>query len=63
MHPDLLGALARQHDRERLRPEELRPPADPWRPDLDARFALRRARARLGAALVDLGVHFMAAAT
>lgn len=60
MHPDLLGALARQHDRELLRPAEFRHPSDPWRPDLDARDALRRARARIGAALVDAGVHLMA---
>lgn len=60
MHPDLLGALARQRDRELLHPVELRQP-DPWRPDLDAREALRSARSRLGAALVDVGVHLMAA--
>lgn len=59
MHPDLLGALARQRDRDRLRPAEFRPPAEPWRPDLDARDALRRARSRLGAVLVDVGVHLM----
>ncbi len=61
MHPDLLGALARQRDRDLLCPAE---PADlrvPWRPDLGARDAFRRARARVGAALVDVGVHLMAA--
>jgi hypothetical protein len=61
MHPDLLGALARQRDRELLHPSELRHRTDPWRPDLDARAAFRRARSRLGAALVDVGVHLMAA--
>lgn len=61
MHPDLLGALARQQDRELLRPAEFRHPADPWRPDLDARDAFRRARSRVGAALVDIGVHLMVA--
>ena len=60
MHPDLLGALARHRDRELLQPAEFRHPTDPWRPDLDAREVLRRARARVGAALVDLGVHLMA---
>ncbi len=59
MHPDLLGDLARQYDRERLHPAELRHPTDPWRPDLCVRDALRRARSRLGARLVDVGVHLM----
>jgi hypothetical protein len=61
MHPDLFGALARQRDRELRHPRELPLTADPWRPDLDARDALLRARSRLGAALVDLGVHLMVA--
>ncbi|HVC13351.1 MAG TPA: hypothetical protein VND62_00660 [Acidimicrobiales bacterium] len=59
MHPDLLGALARLHDRELLRPAEFRQPDDPWRPHLGARDALRRARTRVGGVLVDLGVHLM----
>jgi hypothetical protein len=61
MHPELLGALARQRHREHLPPAGLRHPADPWRPSVDARDALRRARSRLGAVLVDLGVHLMVA--
>lgn len=59
MHPDLLGALARQRDRELLRPAEFRHPTHPWRPHLDARAMLRRVRARVGETLVDLGVHLM----
>lgn len=60
MHPDLLGALARQREREHLRPAEFRDPVDPWRPARDARHALRRVRSRVGALLVDMGVHLMA---
>jgi hypothetical protein len=60
MHPDLLGALARQRDREHLRPAEFRDPVDKWRPALDAQHALRRVRSRVGAVLVDVGVHLMA---
>ncbi len=59
MHPDLLGALARQHDRELLRPAEFRHTTDRSRPDLYVRDVLRRARSRVGATLVDVGVHLM----
>ncbi len=59
MHPDLLGALARQRDQELPLPSELEHRTDPWRPDLDARDALRRIRSRIGSALVDVGVHLM----
>lgn len=60
MHPDLLGTLARQRDRNLRCPAELPDLRDPWPPDLSARDALRRARARVGAALVDVGVHLVA---
>lgn len=60
MHPDYLGALARQRDREILRPAEFRRPVQPWRGALDVRAGLRRASSRLGARLVDMGVHLMA---
>lgn len=59
MHPDLLGALARQRNQGLPRPGELEHRTDPWRPDLDARDALRRLRSRLGSTLVDVGVHLM----
>ncbi len=59
MHPDMLGALARHHERELRQRAEPRHPNDPWRQALDAREPLRRARARIGAMLVDLGVHLM----
>jgi len=59
MNPDFLAALARQRDWDLRHPAEARHVRDTWRPDLDAREALRRARARVGAALVDLGVHLM----
>jgi hypothetical protein len=58
MHPDLLGALARQRDRELL--QRAPQPSAPWRRTFNAREALRAARARAGAALVDLGVRLMA---
>lgn len=61
MHPQLLGALARQRDRDLLRPAEFRHPEDPWRPDLDVRDALRRVRRNVGGVLLDMGVHLMAA--
>ena len=59
MHPDFLGALARQRDQELLRPAEFRSPARRWRTDLDARAVLKRVRSRVGEALVDVGVHLM----
>jgi hypothetical protein len=59
MHPDLLGALARQRDQELLRPTEFQHRTAPWRPGLGARGAIRRVRSRLGEVLVDVGVHLM----
>ncbi|HTX62134.1 MAG TPA: hypothetical protein VMD28_00740 [Acidimicrobiales bacterium] len=59
MHPDLLAALVRQRNQELLDPTERWRPTEPWRPDLAARAVLRRVRARVGAAFVDVGVHLM----
>jgi hypothetical protein len=62
MHPELLGALARQRTHERTAPVLLRkpPPAtgDWWSagPGL-----LHRARQQLGSMLLDVGLHLMVA--
>ncbi|MDA8312736.1 MAG: hypothetical protein M0Z46_19430 [Actinomycetota bacterium] len=60
MHPDLLGALARDRDRELLHHGGPSQSTDACQPLLLAREALQEARARLGATLVDIGVHLMA---
>lgn len=61
MHPDLLGALARQHqavlsDRFEFRDSG---PGRPRRPT--GRRPLARARWHLGATLLDVGLHLMSA--
>jgi hypothetical protein len=61
MHPDLLGALARQRMRELLEPAEFRDTRNPRRLRLEPRDAVRRARRLLGSVLLDLGVHLLAA--
>ncbi len=61
MHPHLLGALARQRDRELLRPAEFRHPPRTLRPRPARRGALLRARRAVGEVLLDMGVHLMAA--
>lgn len=65
MHPELLGALARQRTQERTAHMShmpfRRPPAAlvHWRPDRQR--MLRRARRQLGSMLLDVGLHLMVA--
>lgn len=62
MHPEILGALARQHNRERTSQVRLRTPptvARDWWPERPG--MLRRARRQLGSMLLDVGLHLMVA--
>lgn len=62
MHPDLIGALARQHMREFSRQGELwrSSPANVGEQE-PRRGLLRRVRWHVGAALLDMGLHLMVA--
>jgi hypothetical protein len=69
MHPDLLGALARQHYRELapqkdlIRWKQSRPAAGGIAASAvtGRRMLLQRARWHVGSVLLDLGVHLMTA--
>jgi hypothetical protein len=62
MHPDLVGALARQRTEELPRPAEFRhTDARPtWFPEPAGAEIVRRMRRHLGGALLDVGLHLMA---
>ena len=63
MHPELVGALARQRTQELLRRAELRDTDErrTWLPPPRGIAMVRRARWRLGGALLDAGLRLMAA--
>lgn len=62
MHPEHLGALARQHTQERTPYVQLRRPPPPVRaPRGDRAGMVRRLRQQLGSVLLDVGVHLMVA--
>jgi hypothetical protein len=62
MHPEHLGALARQRRQERTPYVQLRTPPPAVRaPRPDGPGMLRRARRQLGSVLLDVGVHLMLA--
>lgn len=65
MHPDLAGALARQHTKDLLQHEQFRHSRRraERRPGGGAPGVLKRARRRLGSALLDVGVHLMTTST
>lgn len=63
MHPELVGALARQRTKELLRQAEFRDTDGhaTWLPAPGGNTMVRRVRWRLGGVLLDVGLHLMAA--
>lgn len=63
MHPELVGALARQRTKELLRPAGFRQSDErrTWLPEPGGSEIVRRVRRHLGGALLDVGLHLMAA--
>lgn len=61
MHPELIGALARQKTQERTVQARLRAPSRTPRGGPARPGRLRRARWQLGSVLLDVGLHLMVA--
>lgn len=63
MHPELVGALARQRTKELLRQAEFRDTDEhaTWLPAARGITMVHRVRWHLGGVLLDVGLHLMAA--
>jgi hypothetical protein len=59
MHPELIGALARQHQAERLRRRHFRSRTGPQPPGDRTRLPVRHIRYSVGSALVLVGTRVL----